>query len=384
LALAVLGAACCCLLPTLVWAAASDAASEPLPGSKLPSGETAVAMAWNSPRSLTVLVQTAQGYALRDLDIVTGEYSVDNLPPGFRRFRPADNPAGEFSLAPDGRGLAVLEPASGPLKPPTLSVYRRSGSAFDAVDLRGLPAKFWPATLAWGTGGQLYTAAEPYLFPEQEYSVGGLDLASGEFKGIVLKANFDLVSELTVLPGRNALLARCGGYHQEYPAEPVIAMWDLSTNQSSLLHGRAHGLDLSQLDGREALLLGTDNSIGEGWVLGAGDSTLRRLDKGLVAHSRARRISPDGKWLGLVVAGRDLSAELEETATGRTIATAVPCSLFAFAPDSAHFAALAKDGGKVYYYELPKPPEPAAPAAPAASDAPVTRSSDQTRSGGSY
>ena len=386
-----LAAVCAVVHYSPAWADAANP-SEPLPGARLPAGEVALKLAWLNASTVTVLVRTTQGYAVRDLDIASGEFSVVGVPPGFKRYRPADNSGLQLSLAPDGKGLAVLEPAPGPLKPRPFAVFKRIGNVFSDVELHQVPGKFWPSALAWGQNGTLFVAAQPYLFPDQPYSIGKLELASGNFTSLVLKSNLDLVSELTVLPGRSLLVARCGGYRGEYPAEPVVAAWDLDANQTSLLDARAQGLTLSSLDDSEALLLASGDRA-EGWVLGTRDAKLRRLDKGLVVRSRARAISPDGKWLGLVVAGHELSGELEpqelyvamqETGSGRTIATAVPCSQFAFAPDSAHFASLAKDGGKIYYYALPHvAPTAASPAStPAPNDSPPQRDGDKSRGAG--
>jgi hypothetical protein len=351
-------------------------------------------MGWADPHTVTLLVQTAQGYAVRDLDIQSGEYAVVNVPPSFKKLRPGGAAAPTLSMAPDGRGLAVLEPPAGPLKPAALSVYRRSGNSFDSVQLHNIPLNFWAAGSAWGaSGNELFLSARPYVFPDQPYSVGRLDLQTGSFVGVVLKANLDLISQLAVLPGRQLLLARCSGYRQEYPAEPVIALWDYNTGESSLLHARARALSLSVLDDKQALLLGSSGPTEERWILAAHESRLRRLDKGLVARSTARYLSPDGQWLGLVVPGKELAPELDareryvamqETGSGRTIATAVPCLQFAFAPDSAHFAALAKDGTKVYYYQLPRaePKAMPAPAAPPEQTDGMQRNEESSRSPG--
>jgi hypothetical protein len=158
---------------------------------------------------------------------------------------------------------------------------------------------------------------------------------------------------------------RSWGYHGEYPSEPVIAAWNLTTAQSELLHSQARRLVLSALDGQQALLVGQEpagDRDAERWILQTGQGTLRRLEKGMASKSRALKLSPDGSWLVVLIAGRELSKELspdevyvamQAVGTGRTLATAVPCEQFTFAPDGSSISALGKGGRKVYYYALP-------------------------------
>lgn len=336
--------------------------SEALPGAQLPPGETVTTLAWSDAHTLCLVVQTAEGYAVRELDIRSGEFSVVSVPPSFKRLRP--NADLRFRIAEDASGLAVLGIPPGPLRPGELAVFRRSGNKLDGVELRGIPANFWAAEAAWGKPGELYLAARQYLNPEQPYSVGRLDIATGRFDGVVLKGNLDLVDQLTVLPRRNQLVLRCRGIRGEYPQEPVVAAWDLAQPESHLLHSRARHLQINQLDQQQALLQSTlsGGADSERWILAGGQEQLRRLDRGMAAQSRQMRLSDDGQWLVVLIAGRDLSPQLvadelyvamQNTATGRTLATAVACERFAIAPDSSVIAAVGKGGDRVYYYNLP-------------------------------
>lgn len=335
--------------------------SELLPGAQLPAGETAAAMAWPDAHTLCIIVQSSDGFAVRDLDIRSGEFSVVTVPPSFKRLRPG---AVRFVFADDASGVVALGEAAGALQPGELGIFRRTGNKLEGVELRGIPANFWTAQAAWGRSGELFLAARRYLNPEQPYSVGRLDVTTGKFEGVVLKGNLDLVDQLIPLPARNQLLLRCWGIRGEYPQEPVIAAWDLGKPESQVLHSRARYLEIEPLDSAQALLRFTRSNAddGERWILQQGQSSLRRLERGMAARSLSMRLTRDASWLVVLIAGSELSPELapaehyvamQELATGRTLATAVPCELFAVSPDGTVIATLAKGGQKVYYYSLP-------------------------------
>jgi len=219
-------------------------------------------LAWVDSHSLCVLAQTAKEYVLRKLELPAGEFSVYEVPPAFRRFRPGHDTV-QFSLAPNATALSALEPAAGPLGPAKLMLLRATGNVFNSVDLRGLPADFYVDSVGWGAPGQLFLAARPYLSPNQSFSVGKIDPETGAFCGVVPKESVDLIDRLTVLPNRGLLLLRCRGFRGEYPQEPVLAGWDMTTGQSLLLHSRARQLETMALDDSQAIAVRGD----ERWIL---------------------------------------------------------------------------------------------------------------------
>jgi hypothetical protein len=337
--------------------------SEALPGAQLPASERVVDLAWPDAHTLCLLVATNEGYAVRDLDIRSGEFRVVNVPPSFRRLRQGMDL--KFRMAEDGSGLAILQVPSAPLHPGELSIFTRAGDKLLGVELRGIPANFWVAEMAWGKPGELYLAARPYLNPEQPYSVGRFETATGRFDGVVLKGNLDLVDQLTILPRRDQLILRCGGIRGEYPSEPVVALWNLNKPDSILLHSRARHLQISQLDSRQAII----QSIAPGmpdperWILAGDQTQLRRLERGMAAQSLKLRLTENNQWLVVLIPGRELSSQLkadghyvamQNLSTGKTLATAVECENFAVSPDSSVIAAVGKGGNQVFYYNLPQ------------------------------
>lgn len=359
--------ACCCaalLVPGPVTAAQ-------LPGVDLPQGEKVLDLAWPGGASIVMLVELQDGYALRRLALASGELSVVGVPKGFSMLKPpkAGEPALQLSLARTGDALAVLEPADDPLRPPELSVYRIAGGDMAPVGGSRLPQGFWPALMAWGDGGTLYLVAEPYLFPEQLFSICRFSLRDGAFAGVVLKDNVDLISDLAYLPGRNALAVKCAGLKGQYPAEPLVALVDLAGLGIDVLDGQAGELGLrAQPDG--SLLLygvgGKEADKGGGaqelWILDRGADSLRRVELALGGSAQSLQISPNGEWYGFLQprgAGQggkvgELVLGLQSARDGRTMITATPGCAFWFSPDSRFVCGHSESEHRLYFYELRK------------------------------
>ncbi len=338
-----------------------------LPGVDLAPGESVVDMAWGSDANVVLLVQLAGGYALRQLDLASGNINVIAVPKEFSYFKPGKEgqPAPQFFLAPRGNALAVLEAGSGVLHPSKIAVYVNDGREMRAVNNRRIPSEFWPATAAWDASGRkLYLTTQQYMYPDQLYSVGLLDVQTGEFQGVVLKDNVDLISDIVCLPGTDALAVRCSGYQGQYPGEALIALVDLEHRTSHVLHSRAGKLGLRAL-GAGTLLLYTEGqgrSGGDYWLLEPGAVTLRRAQLAFADGASTFQATVDGKWYGFIAPEAELTGKgagekrllaLQRAVDGKTVVTATATQMFRFAPGGKTVCALAVDEAKLYFYQLP-------------------------------
>lgn len=350
-------------------------ANDNTPGLPLPAGESVIALGWDSPTSVVLLCRGRDGFALHRSSI--GSPRLDDIVPdrAFAALAPGKQGADpDFWLAPNGKALAALRPAAEPLRERELLIWHIQGSAIDEQSKR-LPPDFWPQHAAWNAdGSQLYLAQRNYINPDQEFSLGAIDMQSGKFSGVALRGNVDLIDDLRYLSGRKALVLRARGFHGEYPLQSMLVLLDLESMQLSLLHTEASQLALNPLgDGRllawydESLPVSPDApSSREGrsdWQLPAGGIELQPAALSLDKAAGSLRVSSDGVWMGFVAKARELGVEasakeppvlvLQRPVDGRSVLTETPCELFAFSPDSRKVCAVASQGSRVFYFELP-------------------------------
>jgi hypothetical protein len=358
---------CCWLVGALCITTLARAAD--LPGVDLPPGEAALQMAWSTEASLVLLTQLNDGYAVRRLDLTSGDVSVIAIPKEFSYFKPGKNGkvSPQFILAPRGNALAVIEPADGALVRSQIAVYSISASAMSAVNNRRIPGDFWPEHAVWDTAGKkLYISARPYIFPEQIYSVGMLDRESGDFSGVVLKDNLDLIDSLACVQGRDALAVRCAGYQGQYPEQPLVALVDLERRTSHILHSQAAGLSLEALADGSLLIFpnkaGKQGNNAEYWVLEAGAVTLRRAKLPVAESASSLQMSSDGTWFGFLAPEKVLTGKgeatkqllaLQRAKDGKTVVAATATESFCFSPSGKRVSALAAGKQRLYFYELP-------------------------------
>lgn len=351
------------VLTALLAGVAAQAAD--LPGVDLDPGETIVDMAWASDASVILLVEQADGYAMRQLDLSSGNMNVIAVPKEFSYFKPGKDAqhALRFYLAPRGNALAVLESGTGVLHPSKIAVYVNDGRQMQAISNRRIPGDFWPANAAWAPSGrQLYLSSQQYIYPDQQFSVGMLDLQSGEFQGVVLKANVDLITDITCLSGRQALAVSCQGYQGQYPDEALLALIDLEHRTSHVLHSRADSLGMRELESGALLVYDKGQGSGACWLLEPAAVTLRRAELSYADGAATFQATPDNKWYGFIAPEAELTKNdgtrqllaLQRVADGKTVVTATPTRLFRFAPGSKAVCALTADEAKLYFYQLPE------------------------------
>jgi hypothetical protein len=357
-----------CIFTLAVLGGGRPAHAAPLPGVDLAPGESVIDLAWRSDASMVLLVQLAGGYALRRLDLASGDINVIPVPKEFGYFKPGKEgqPAPQFFLAPRGNALAVLESGSDALRPSKIAVYADDGKEMRAVNNRRIPSGFWPANAAWDSAGRrLYMTAQQYIYPDQLYSVGLLDTQTGEFQGVVLKDNVDLISDIACLSGTDALAVRCAGYQGQYPSETLIALIDLEHRASHVLHSRAGLLGMRTLGTGTLLVYAESQSKSSGgyWLLEPGAVTLRRAQLAFTAGASTFQATADGKWYGFLAPESELTGKgastqlllaLQRAGDGKTVVTATPTRMFCFAPGGKTVCALAADQAKLYFYQLPE------------------------------
>jgi len=362
---------CLAVVIALALASATPTRAQPL-GVDLPKGESVVDIAWFSATSVVFLVETKEGYALRRLEVATGELSVIGVPRSFSNLhKTGAGAAGPvFSMAPAGNALAILEQASDPLTRPELSVYRCDGTELKAVSVHQVPSDFWTAQMTWDNRGQeLFLVAQPYLFPDQRYSIGKLSLQGESFSGVALKDNVDLVSEVASIPQRGALAVRCGGFQGQYPGEEVIALLDPAHPQGRVLNARAKGLAMKALASGELLVYHTGEPGSRGaagdtlcWLLGPHDDALRLARLALGDAGASLEQSADGTWMGFLSDGSKLGVKgaggklllgLQRASDGKMMVSNIPTAAFEFSPFGGFVCAVGDGGARVYFYQLP-------------------------------
>lgn len=334
----------------------------------LPPGERVLDLAWRSEATLVLLVSLENGYALRKLDMSSGNLSVISVPKEFSYFKPGPGgkAAAEFLLAPRGNALAVLEPAAGALQAPKLHAYTIDGDTLRLVNTRDIPAEFWVEHAAWDSvGDKLYLSTPPYLFPDQLNSIGILDIKTGDFQGAVIKDNIDLISGLICLPGQSALAVRCMAYQGQYPTQPLVALIDLAHRTSHILHSRASNLAMRALSSGSLLLFangGDKRSGSEYWLLEPGAVTLRRAQMVMSDSAETLQTSADGSWFGFLAPESELTGKgdkktillaLQRAKDGKTVVTATATQAFWFSPSGKTVCALAANEPRLYFYQLP-------------------------------
>lgn len=339
------------------------------PSVRLGEGETLAAYGWSGSAEMLLVVQQPAGYSAQALTLADAQLAELEMPVSFGWITPPANGAQQvdFSIAPGGDALAVLEHSINPLIAPELHVYQRSGEAFSEVSLRKLPDSLWPQLLAWDASGKkLYISSRPYLFPEQLYSIGCLELPLGTYQPVMLKGNLDLVQQMVFIPQRDALAVLCRGFQGEYPPEPVVALVDLTTRKFSLLHSRAGNHLLAELGNGQLIIAGLDSGGSllqdDCWTLMPEEYELSPTDLQLVESPGSLRVSPDGKWIGFIrrgglAEGADAGSEamlvLQRTADDHALVTSVACRSFEFAPSGSYAAAAGLAGKELFFFQLP-------------------------------
>jgi len=347
----------CCLagLPGYVSAQDHSGAS----GIELPGGETVAALEWTAEGGLILLVIKDDGYALRGVEVQSGDVYVIPVPRDFGNIRHESGHDEELSIeiAPGGGSVAVLERTANPLYSNELSVYLITGQGLDAVDTYRIPDDFNPNEICYSADGQeLYLAARPYVNPEQPYSIGRFSLQSRSFTGIVPKSNLDLIDELACVNGSLAVV--CRSYRGEFPLRAIAVL--TGGGGDAVLHAGADGFILVPLaDGR--LLFGdTGGPLGsEAWLLEPGEPRAAEAEfpEGLNASYQC---TADGSWLGMLLdydEGDGIGAEyelvLQNAAAKQTLETTERSSMFVFSRGGTAVCAVGDEGTRLYFYELP-------------------------------
>jgi len=339
------------------------------PTVELPTGEEVVDLAWRSDQSIVMLVEVDGGYALRRCDVPTGEISVITAPKGFTRISAEDDDEIQLSfyLADSGTTLAVLENAVDPLVAPEFSVYRIAAGKLEQVSVAGMPVDFWVGHADVTSDGEtLFVSAQHYLFPDQKYSIGRIDVASGRFSGVALKANVDLINSIVAIPGRNALAVRAKSYRGEYPEHELIVLVEDRQGQTRIIHSDADDHRLIALaDGTLVITEPLSTMTAEGayshWMLAPDKQELESVYLA-ASHSLVElQASADGDWLGLIAQGSDLGVErdndgnclvLQRATDGLLSVASEACSLFAFAPDGQRVCAANGARTGLLYFDL--------------------------------
>lgn len=339
-----------------------------MPGIDLPPQEKVLDLAWRNESTMVLLVQLSDGYALRKLELASGNISVIAVPKEFSYFKPdrEGEPAPEFLLSPRANGLAVIEPSAGALDAPKLYVYAIDSDSLRAVNTHSIPSEFWVEHAAWDSAGeQLYLTTKPYLFPDQLNSIGVLELKTGAFQGSVIKDNIDLISDLICLPGQGTLAVRCKAYQGQYPTEELVALVDLTHRTSHILHSRAGKLAMRALNSGSLLLFPSEAEKKKGseyWLLEPGAVTLRRAQMALSGSAATLQTSADGDWFGFLAPESELTGKgeaknlllaLQRAKDGKTVVTATATQAFCFAPSGKTVCALAANEPRLYFYQLP-------------------------------
>jgi hypothetical protein len=330
----------------------------------LPAGDELAGFAWQSDQQMILLVRSGENYALRRLELATGDLAVIPAPLSFTNIK-AESPGSRppvFALAQSGTALAVLERYESPLQPPDLSVYRIAEDGLEPAGTSAVPADFWPAHLAWSTDGEtLYLSAQRFLFPEQAYSIAKFELRSERFAALALKANIDLITTLEFIPQRSALLAVCNGFQGEYPDQPMIALVQL-TGRAQLLHSQAANHWVNVLDEGSVLIgAAAEGGRDELWLLARNATQLVPAQCAFPESAPSLQTSRDGSWMGFVISDEQLDQParagedylvLQRTNDGKTVVTADACSAFAFSPAGDQVCAVNMDGSAVQFYSL--------------------------------
>jgi hypothetical protein len=238
------------------------------------------------------------------------------------------------------------------------------------VSVHQVPSDFWTAQVTWDNHGQeLHLVAQPYLFPDQRYSIGKLSLESGSFSGVALKDNVDLISEVVFIPQREALAVRCGGFQGQYPGEEVIVLLDAAHPEGRVLDARAKGLAMKALASGELLVYHSGEPATRGaagdtlcWLLGPQDDALRLARLALGDAGASLEQSADSSWTGFLSDGSKLGVKgaagklllgLQRTSDGKMMVSNIPTTAFQFSPFGGFVCAVGDGGARVYFYQLP-------------------------------
>ncbi|MCC7478540.1 hypothetical protein IT575_08795 [bacterium] len=352
--------------------AQGDNAKAP-PGIALPSGASVQRLAWTPAGSAVLLLQSGKSYSLWEARPGAAKLEAIQMPRSFSGLSGSAETGPDFCLSPAGNALAVLEAAAAPLKERRLHVFTLSGGQGQELSER-LPAGFWPELLCFSDdGSELFMAARSFVNPEQEYSLGALQLESGKFMGVALKQNVDLLSALEYIPGRHALAIRAGGLNGEYPLEPVMLALELSSMKLYMLHSEAAQLRPRPQDDGSLLLhfdsalprlseLGASREARADWLLARDAWELQQAQLSLPQAGASLGTSRDGAWIGFAArpaelklsgAGKDEVLILQRLSDARTVVTEPACSIFAFSHDSRYVCSADNSEGRLYFFALP-------------------------------
>ena len=346
----------------LIGCLAGAAHAADTPGLNLPAGEVVIDLEWYDDGGLVLLVVKDGGYALRRVELDTGDISVLAVPRDFGNIRHDNGPQEDtiVNLGPGGRHLAVIERSANPLYGNELSVYKVSPGGLESLANHRVPTAFNPNECCFSPdGNELYLAARPYVNPDQPYSIGRYDLSTEEFTGVVLKANLDLIDQIVALPKGEGVAVVCRSWRGEFPLDQVAVI--AGGGEDRVVHGSANGYRLVELaDGR--LLFGDATGgiggAGEAWVLKPGAEEAVPADAAYGVNPSLQSTA-DGMWLGLLkgydpapgLVGYELV--LQNPAGQLTVDTSEECSAFAFSPAGNAVCAVSADGTTLYFYELP-------------------------------
>lgn len=324
-------------LVTALLALTSAPFAQALRGIELPPGEVAVSAACRAD-GVIVAVRQAEGFAIRRITLPVGELEVLSVP----RTLASASANATVELSAGGTALALFQPAE-PGTSGTVRLYTVGERSLDEVNLRQLPRDFSVVAVALAPdGARAYVVAEPYSEYQQQYSVGRLDLPSGRFSGVVLKNNVDLIEQLEVSGERLVLRAR--GYRGEYPSQPILALHDVASNETSILHAAADGLELSALADGTVLVGGAST-----WLLLPAEArvTAARPPAGLLAAT------PDGAWLAALTDGRDAGLRVTGPA-GATFSARIAGRGLCLAADGSYAVVITRAGDQLVVFELPR------------------------------
>jgi hypothetical protein len=337
------------LLPTVALAQAGKVI-------ELPEGESVRQLEWASATQLTALVETADGLALRRIDIGDCSIAVVPAPRSFAQLEGAR----ELQLAPHGGAVAAI--VNSPLRslqPASLQLYRITNIGLDDVNLRKLDREFFPEQIAWQQDGDaLYVSAAPYLGAEQSSSVVAVNVTSGAIESVLERSKADLIEKLVAVSGREGLVLKCGSVNGEFPLEPVIALADLKTGEVTVLHAEGQEFGLTGLaDG--SVILTAPRSARERWVLPQGTDKLQKIDLNLDLTDWTS--STDRLWLGGLADGLRVRRSagkryaVLQSQSGTTIVSSEPSNAVRIAPGALTAAIVSADGSVVTIVDLPAP-----------------------------
>lgn len=281
----------------------------------------------------------------------------------------------KLSVSPGRRYLLFYENFRDPGNKPFFEIIDVSGNAPVLVKFTNIPPEFWVNKFAWDPSDQyLYVSNVPYLFPNENTSVGRLSLNTDSFVGLIVKDNADLIDEMTYSNDLNALVLTCWSFRGEYPKERYILKFDFYSNALEILglFPFVHNIFITQQgDSVYFSLVGKDTN-NDGFLDWLDESDISRFNlakkenqvmlrySGFVLEPR---VTNSGKWLGYLriperIGRRPTAYDtrqlwIMQIEDRREIFVTEDCISFLFSNDSRKVLALKTDRSRLEVFELP-------------------------------